>query len=901
MRILAVLTALAFLGCNTGDKVDFSAEVKPILNKHCISCHGGVKKSGGFSVLFEEEAMAATKSGHPAIVRGEASKSEFIKRLHEKDPELRMPYKKPPLSKEEIATLTKWVDQGAKWGKHWAYSPPKQSLVPSFNQEASFVASSEGALQYNEIDYFIQEELKKHQLEPAPIADSLTLLRRLSFNITGLPPSEEIKEDWINGSKDYDEVVTYLLNSKNYGEHWASWWLDQARYANTKGYEQDRHRNIWRYRDWVITSFNQDKPFDEFTIEQLAGDLLPEPTEEQIVATAFHRNTMNNDEGGTDNEEFRLAAVMDRLHTTFDTWQSTTISCVQCHSHPYDPFKHEEYYGLMAFFNNTLDQDTEDEKPNILLYDSVQQQEVDKLLAWVEREASKNTLKKYEEFLKYESPFYLSFGATDIKNGVHDMRFAVQLRDGGSCVFPNVNANQGGQIIIDFRQFEDNTHLVLKKGNKDGPVLLNTVLKKEHGLTQAFSLNTVVENEFDLYVEVGNKNIARTKTLVLIRWLSFLEDLEDLAPEGGVYAEKFAEIINMKTEQVPILYENPMYNQRTTHVFERGNWMEKGDEVAPETPDILNEWNPKWPKNRLGFSYWLMSKDNPLTARTLVNKVWAQLYGNGFVTTLEDMGTQSDTPIHPELLDYLSVKLVDEFQWSIKELIRYIVMSRTYQQSSKSNALLFEKDPHNLLYARGPRLRLSAEEIRDQALFVSGLLSDKMYGPSVMPPQPDGVWQTVYNGRQWEESKGEDKYRRAVYTYLKRTSPYPAFLTFDAGSREVCLIDRTTTNTPLQALVTLNDPVYLEAAYFLAKQMDAEPEITESIGLGYSKALLKPINKEKLAPLVQLYKKALADFEANPEKVQKLLKESEDATARLAALTVVANAIMNLDEFIVTS
>ncbi len=381
--------------------------------------------------------------------------------------------------------------------------------------------------------------------------------------------------------------------------------------------------------------------------------------------------------------------------------------------------------------------------------------------------------------------------------------------------------------------------------------------------------------------------------------MAFIPDIPNKKhPEYKLIHDDFLQLLNTKTESIPITSENPDYMRRTTQVFERGNWLLKADTVQASVPASLNPWDNNWENNRLGLSKWIVDKKNPLTARTLVNRVWHQLFGRGLVATVEDIGSQSEPPTHPELLDWLALRFMNEHHWSIKALIKEIVMSGTYRQSSETTVKDYQLDPHNEFYARGPRQRLSAEQIRDQALYVSGLLSNKMYGPSVMPPQPDGVWQTVYSGQTWQESKGEDKYRRAVYTYIKRTSPYPSFLTFDAGSREVCTIRRTVTNTPLQALVTLNDPVYLEAAYRFAKMIDQNKAIEENIAFAYKKATYSEISKEKLETLVQLYDTALAAFDKEENDTKLFLNLEEKPTAKLAALTVVANAIMNLDEFL---
>ena len=899
-KIWISLIAISLIySCNTSsEQIDFSTQIKPILNNKCISCHGGVKKSGGFSLLFKEEAFAATKSGKPAIIPGNASESEFIKRLHEEDPELRMPYEKPKLSKEEIDLLTKWIDQGAKWGQHWAYSLPQEVTVPAITEEASLIIKEKNDFLQNDIDKFIINRLEDNDLPPNHPADKSTLIRRLSFDITGLPPTNNLYEAFTKDEITYEEVVDNLLAQDTFGEKWASWWLDLARYADTKGYEKDNGRSMWRYRDWVIKSFNEDMPYDQFTTEQLAGDLLPDPSVDQLIATAFHRNTMNNDEGGTDDEEFRVASVMDRVNTTFSVWQSTTMECVQCHSHPYDPFKLEEYYKSFAYFNNTADEDTPDESPNIRFYTDEQNNKKNKIVSWVEKYGSKKEAKLYEEFLSFMEPKYLAHDATDFVNGeLADTKY-LALWDDGSCVLKNVNTQGASAMYMNYKAFMDGTTMTIRKNNSKGEILAQFKINKTKGNIIRKIPFKKINEPTDLYFESDNDRIGKQVSTSFITWFAFLKDIPGDTEAGYPQINKsFLELLNTHTQELPIMVENPGYMARSTQIFERGNWLAKGDTVQPGTPKILNDYNEEWPANRLGLSKWLVSKENPLTARTLVNRVWHQIFGRGIVSSLEDMGTQSDPPSHPRLLDWLSLRFMNEHAWGMKALIKDIVMSGTYRQSSVATPELYQKDPNNELYARGPRLRLSAEQIRDQALAISGLLSKKMYGPGVMPPQPDGVWQSVYSNESWVESKGEDKYRRAIYTYLKRTSPYPSFITFDAGSREVCTIRRTVTNTPLQALVTLNDPVYMEAAYTLAKSMEAE-SIEKAISIGYKKATFSEINSEKLDVLKNLYDQALEEFETTNEYRENFAGLKEKPSAKLAALTIVANAIMNLDEFL---
>ncbi|WP_420400790.1 PSD1 and planctomycete cytochrome C domain-containing protein [Flagellimonas sp.] len=880
------------------EEVNFSAQIKPILNKHCITCHGGVKKNAGFSLLFEEEAFANTESGKPAIIPGNAAGSEFIKRLKEEDPELRMPYEKPQLSDEEIDLLTRWVNQGAKWGEHWAYTLPEKVEVPKITEEAGF-SSENKSFTKNGIDQFILRRLNKEEIDPSPPAAKHILARRVALDITGLPPNPSQLQKFDSGSWSYEAMVDSLLAQSSYGEKWASWWLDMARYADTKGYEKDLGRSMWQYRDWVIKALNNDMPYDQFTIEQLAGDLLPNPSMDQLIATAFHRNTMNNDEGGTDDEEFRVAAVIDRVNTTFDVWQSTTMGCVQCHGHPYDPFKQKDYYHLMAFFNNTRDEDTPDEAPVLRFYSPEQQESVDQLNAWVSKYGDQNTAKVYKNFLRYGEPVYKSHALQDFVNGSYDDHASAVLWDKGACRLENVWTHGATSLYLNHYSNYNGTIVTIRKDNEEGEILSQYVLNKtKKPITQRIPIQSVDE-PINIHIKVNNPQVPKTTNALHIYWLGFLPDLPGGDQPGFSQIQNaFDRAINFEAQTLPITAESPDYMARTTQVFERGNWLLQTDTVKPATPLTLNSWNENWPKDRLGLSKWLVDKKNPLTARTLVNRVWHQIFGRGLVSTIEDIGSQSDFPSHPELLDWLALRFMNEHQWSIKSLVKDIVLSGTYRQKSELTPATYQRDPENELYARGPRQRLSAEQIRDQALAVSGLLSRKMYGPGVMPPQPEGVWQTVYSGEKWVESTKDDLYRRAVYTYLKRTSPYPSFITFDAGSREVCTIRRTVTNTPLQALVTLNDPVYLEASYHLAKAMQTFDEVGEQLSLGYEKATLSKISTEKLEALMELYNTSMLEFENDREGLLQFLHFDESPTAELAALTVVANAIMNLDEFL---
>jgi len=883
--------------------VDFSTDVKPILNKHCISCHGGVKKNGGFSVLFEEEAFAVTESGQPAIIPGRPGQSELIRRLYESDPEMRMPYHRPALSESEIETLKKWIHQGATWGKHWAYNPVQEPEIPlaSGKSFASILAKTP----ISPIDYFVFQKLEENRFEPSPEEDQGKLLRRMSLDITGLPPSEKFVSEWNAGKITYAQAVDQLLDLPTYGEKWATWWLDMARYADTKGYERDVSRTMWPYRDWVIRSLNEDMPFDQFTVEQLAGDLLPNPSEAQLIATAFHRNTMNNDEGGTEDEEFRVAAVLDRVSTTFEVWQSTTMACVQCHSHPYDPFRHEEFFQVKAFFNNSRDEDTHDEEPKLRIYTEEEKVQVQKIKSWVAQNSNQKEALAKENFLTYQEPKYHAHLSEDFVNGeLIDTKW-LGLWHKGTTYLRNIDTQSSDLMLLNYWADVDGTKMEIRKGGSEGEILSEFTINKTEGrITRTIPFKKI-SGKTDLFISASNPKAKPQQSTSAIVWFAFIPSLpEKDNPEYLIMEQQWQDLLAAKPISLPIMIENPDFMNRKTHVFERGNWMLLGEEVSPKTPDVLNNWKTEWPKNRLGLAYWMVDKENPLTARTLVNRVWAQLFGRGLVNSLEDMGTQSDTPSHPELLDHLAWKLMHEFDWSIKSLIKEIVSSHTYRQSSKTSPEMYEKDPENRWYARGPRFRLSAEQVRDQALAVSGLISNKMYGKGVMPHQPEGIWQTVYNGESWKTSEGEDQYRRSIYTFLKRTSPYPSFLSFDAGSREVCISKRIVTNTPLQALATLNDPVYMEAALKLGEKMSQNPKKNPDVIISetYEKMLLVPITDSKKKSLLNLYEEALANYQSRPEELKEFLQDKQvNANPELAAYILVASALLNLDEFLTKS
>ena len=882
------------------EKIDFSSQVKPILNKRCISCHGGVRQNGGFSVLFPEEARDTTESGKYAIVPGDPKHSEMIRRINETDPEQRMPYKEGPLTKEEIRILTTWIEQGAEWGIHWAYSPPKAVPVPPLNQLLSSVGPQSEPWAKNDIDYFILRELSAHGLKPSSEADRATLIRRVYLDLTGLPPTLEQAQMFFRDTAvdAYENVVEKLLTSPHFGEKWASWWLDLARYADTKGYEADPSRVIWRYRDYVIKSFNEDKPFDKFTVEQLAGDMLPDPTDEQLIATAFHRNTMNNDEGGTDDEEFRTAAVIDRVSTTWEVFQSTTMSCVQCHSHPYDPIHHEEYYKTFALFNNTRDEDVSGEHPVLRTYEEADQKKLDAVTAWVRKQGTESQAFEVNRFLKTLEPKIHSHVFDKFENGELNGYKWLSIRPGGSARLKGIDLTNKSLVYFNYSSNAPGGSFQIRKDSISGDVLATATLAN-HKRAQIIEIPMKPTiGTHDLYFVFSNPRLKKENNVCNIEWFSFQGDLPGkTSAEFHSVKRDFLRLLNATVEETPVFIESTAEQRRETRVFERGNWLVKGEKAEPGIPRALNG-NARDVGDRLAFARWLVSKDNPLTARVMVNRFWEQIFGYGLVETLEDFGSQGATPTHPELLDWLAVRFMDGHRWSMKKILRDIVCSATYRQQSFVSTLALEKDQRNEWLARAPRIRLSAEQVRDQALAVSGLLSEKMYGSSVMPYQPEGIWMSVYNGEKWTLSAGEDQHRRSVYTFIKRTSPYPSMMSFDGTSREVCVSRRIRTNTPLQALVTLNDPVFVEASRALAKRMmDKHVSPQQAITRGYRLLTFKDISEKKLEILQGLYQDAASEYKSDTASVHALTND-KSATSELAAMTVVANALLNLDEVI---
>jgi mono/diheme cytochrome c family protein len=808
-------------------KVDFNRDIRPILSNQCAKCHGpdAKERKGGTDGLRLDvrEAALADLGGYAAIVPGEPAKSELIKRILSTDNDERMPPQGSgkKLTSHEIDLLTRWVAQGAEYAAHWSYVKPVRPPLPAVKQPA---------WPRNEIDSFILQRLEKEGLTPSPEADREALIRRVSLDLTGLPPTAEDLERF-SDSKAYGAYVDKLLDSPAYGEHWAHAWLDLARYADSSGYADDPPRTIWPYRDYVIRSLNANKPLDQFTIEQIAGDLLPSPTEDQLIATAFHRNTLTNNEGGTNDEEFRTVAIVDRVNTTLAVWMGTTMACAQCHTHKYDPITQQEYFRFYAFFNNTEDADRKDEAPILSMFSAEQQRQK---AAW------QAETKALEQSLAVETPELLA----------------------GQKAWEEEFPSEEIELLLT----PDSILAILKMPADERTDAQQAELKKH-------------------YLSVAPARRPNRHKLAQVR-----KQLADQKPAATV----------------PVMKELLPEKRRITKLQHRGNYLDQGEEVQPGTPACFPSLPEGAPTNRLALARWLVDENNPLTARVFANRFWEEMFGTGIVATSEDFGAQGDQPSHPELLDWLATELV-RLKWDQKAFLKLIVTSAAYRQSSRATPELLARDPDNRLVARGPRVRLSAEMVRDQALAVSGLLSAKMYGPPVKPPQPTlGLNAAFGSAVDWQPSKGDDRYRRAFYTTWRRSNPYPSMATFDAPNREVCTLRRVQTNTPLQALVTLNDPVYVEAAQALARKIVAcggeSPQ--DRAAYAFRTCLARPPHAAEAQRLVELYEQALVGFQSDADAANKMATEPlgpapEGAdVAALAAWTVVSNVLLNLDEML---
>ena len=1124
-----------------GGRVDFSRDVRPILSNNCFQCHGPDEKVRKAGLRLDTEAGAlADLGGHAALVPGKPDESEIVRRVSGTGPGRLMPPRKSgkKLTPHEVDLLTRWVKQGARYAGHWAYVRPVRPAEPPVK---------DAAWPKNPVDRFLLARMEREGLKPSPEADRYALIRRVSLDLTGLPPTVQEADAFAKDPDPlaYEKLVDRLLQRPTYGEHWAQMWLDLARYGDSAGYADDPLRTIWLYRDYVIKSFNANKPFDQFTVEQIAGDLLPNPTEDQLIATAFHRNTLTNNEGGTNDEEFRNVAVVDRVNTTMAVWMGTTMACAQCHSHKFDPISQEEYFRFFAFFNNTEDADRTDESPILPVFSPEEKRQRSR---WAEElarlEASMRTPtaetragqlrweKSFPRELRWQAPKPGAVksragsavrvedgGAVHVAAGAKDDVYTVELPVGGTPLralrlealpdpkLPGMGPGHaagnfvvtrvaatltppggrqpagrfvrvevpGKQKILSLAEvqiFRGNDNVAPKgearqsstafegdakravDGNTDGRFTearstthtavsddpwWEVDLKAEQPLDRivvwnrtdpgtedrlgnfrltvldarrqtvwqqtvsappkpsaSFAIGPSLPVAFGAAVAdfaqagfgpenvLNNKNPkqngwavggstgsphaltlltpdpvpvpAGSKLIVMIEQtsqqanhtlghfrLSVTDDARasewgqtprpvrealttppgnrtpaqkevlekhylTLAPELAGARKRSTELARQladsKPVTVPVMRELKGNQRRKTRIQLRGNYLVLDREVTEGTPAAFQPLPPGAPRNRLTLARWLVDEKNPLTARVIANRYWEQIFGTGIVASSEDFGAQGDGPFHPELLDWLATELV-RLKWDTKAFLRLLVTSAAYRQSSRVTPALEQRDPDNRLLARGPRVRLSAETVRDQALAVAGLLSPKMYGPPVKPPQPSlGLSAAFGSGIDWQPSAGEDRHRRALYTLWRRSNPYPSMAAFDAPNREVCTVRRGRTNTPLQALVTLNDPVYVEAAQALARRVvaDGGTGAADRARHAFRLCLTRPPEPGELDRIERLHQQALAKLRPHPDQALRLAADplgpppkGADVT-ELAAWTVVGNVLLNLDE-----
>jgi hypothetical protein len=1130
--VALLLGAIFSATCRAESTVDFNRDIRPLFSNRCLTCHGPDEAERASELRLDTEAGSRVDlGGYAAIVPGDPANSELLTRLTTDDPDLQMPPAGSgiPLSTAEIEMVRQWIVEGAPYAKHWSYEVPSRPELPIVDQ-------SHWPL--NPIDHFILARLESVGLEPSPAADRLTLARRVALDLTGLPPSWSEAQAFVADPRvdAYERYVDAQLAKQSFGERWARVWLDLARYADSAGYADDPPRTIWAYRDHVIRALNDNQPFDQFTIEQIAGDLLPNPTESQLIATAFHRNTMTNNEGGTNDEEFRNVAVVDRVNTTMAVWMGTTMACAQCHTHKYDPITQDEYFQFLAFFNQSQDSDQRDERPTLDIFsedqkmlrqqisDQIEQhrlilnQSTPALLAaqqswleslaatprwlpqvpaeisaesrqlkvdndgWIHGRGAKAESDRYHitypttpgtltavriDVPKYQADnFVLSqVKATWTADGAESKpaRFVrielpgsgkmihlaeIEVFSGNANVAPegtvkqsstgfdgkaqraidgNTDGNfQNGSVThtdpqtnpwieIDLRSVMTIDKVVVWNRTDGGPTIRDRIrgmrlslldqdrqqvwettspefpqpsqtywpsqkvdirfadaaadfhqagfsptslLADRPGLSAGWAVAprtgqpheltlTLAEplklSDGDLQLELvfaseqkqmaldhfrvsltddqqqaqwaqlppAIRQIVRTaadvrsdqdRAQLAAHYRSIAPALADVRTQLAEAEKKLAAITPLTT--VPVMRQLAESDRRVTRLQLRGDYKQTDHAVAEGTPAAFHPL-PAGPRDRLTLARWLVDDQNPLTARVTVNRHWEEIFGTGIVATSEEFGSQGELPSHPELLDWLAVELRDS-GWNLKQLLKLLVTSATYRQSSALDESKLSADPDNRLYGSGPRFRASAEMVRDQALFVSGLLSDKMYGPPVRPPQPELGLNAAFGGAtDWTTSDGEDRYRRGLYTTWRRSSPYPSLAQFDAPNREVCTIRRIRTNTPLQALVTLNDPVYIEAAQALARKLIAAGDSPQDrIRSAIQSCLIREPTPDETSKLMKLADDAQQKFAADPAQAMQFASEPlgnlpPDAdAAEYAAWTLVANVILNLDEML---
>ena len=837
--------------------VNFGRDVFTILQRSCIDCHGPKKQES--SLRLDQKPSLSESS---VVVPGEPDASELIRRISlPRDHDEIMPASGEQLTPKQIKVLRQWISDGAEWpenfvaSKHWSYEIPRRSEM---------LTAGDDLWSRSPIDLFVLRRLKESSLVPSPQANPEVLLRRLYFDLTGLPPSPAEVDAFVSDSSDvrYQEVVDELLHRPQFGEKWARLWLDLARYADSHGFQRDDLRDSWAWRDWVIRALNDDMPFDQFTIEQIAGDLLPNATESQKIATGFHRCAATNVEAGSLPEETRAEQLIDRVNTTATVWLGSTLECAQCHDHKFDPFTATDYYRLLAFFNSTA---IEADRTNPKQASSIAFQGPSMPIANPDRDRMREPL--IEKLRGLEES--LEARRSELGFGLEEWSKDLAARSAEAPVNHPLE-------VSEFRSLGNTDTAVGNDSSTSISGEIAGILSRDPESWTSDDRQRLLGHrvETDANAQKLNQQIAAVR-----------KDIEEWISDTTLV----------------MVEQNP---PRPAYVFERGDYRQRGADVQPGTPATLHPM-PTGPPNRLTLAKWLVDPANPLVARVTVNRWWAEIFGQGLVTTPEDFGIKGDLPSHPELLDWLSVEFMEN-NWSMKHVLRTIVLSSTYRQSSRISPQLAEIDDQNRLLARGPRFRLDAETVRDNALAISGLLNLKQFGDPIRPAQPDGLWAKV-GGTQYDYvvSEGTEKYRRGIYIVFKRSAPYPSLVNFDATARLTCRVKRSRTNTPLQALTLLNDPVYVEASRALAHRVlteKSEADFRTQLDFAFQLCTSRAPTKEELELLTRLLDAQSSAFAERPDDTKRIAGDSAQGLKRkdyeLAAWYSVTAVLMNLHETI---
>lgn len=827
------------------EKISFTSQIRPILSEHCFQCHGPDEKErkGGIRLDLHDGALASGDSGTPAIIPHKPDESELIARILSTEESEMMPPPKlqKPLNDRQKELLKRWISEGADYQGHWAFEPPQPRNPPSVQNQN---------WPRNDIDRFILARLEREGLSPSPEADRETLIRRVTLDLTGLPPTPgEVSAFLVDTSSHaYETLVERLLNSPHYGERMAVDWLDASRYADTHGYHIDSGRDMTRWREYVIDSFTNNRPFDQFIVEQLAGDLLPNATIEQQIASGFQRNHMINYEGGAIPEEYHNAYIVDRVNTFGTVFLGLSVACSQCHDHKYDPITQKEYYQLYSFFYNVPENGLDGRKGN--------------------------------------APPYVQFPTAS----------QVQRR----------------------KELDDTVAALEQKLNSDPPEVVEARKLWEQSASQTTSESEpkIPEEIIQIIAVTGSDRTSEQQKKLRDYYADQVSPLIKQWRDDLKKSKDERQNLEFQIPSAMVMQEMPQ--PRDAFVLVRGQYDKKGDKVTAAVPALFPPLPQDAPNNRLGLAQWLVTKEHPLTARVMVNRYWQLLFGTGLVKTSEEFGSQGELPTHPELLDWLAVRFRDgdaqTTPWNSRELIRLFVLSATYRQSSRITPESLERDPENRLLGRSSRLRLAAEFIRDQALATSGLLNYRIGGHSVSPYQPAGIWEELtyrednknFSAQIYSQDHGSDLYRRTMYTFWKRTAPPPTLVTFDAPDRETCTVKRSRTNTPLQALILMNDPTYLEAHRKLAERILREVQGTpeDRIRSLFRRILSRDPSDRELSTAGRLFEKQLARYQQHPEATEQLLSVGESPRApdlnpaELAAWTLLAGTVLNLDEAI---